>query len=140
MSTASNPRPTVSHVVWTRGEESARSLLALGLAISLTAVVLEVLLTGDLGWLFGLGFIAACGLIAWRVRPGEFSNAAAWPAVIMLITVLLLALTSRAVIARAHDSLVQAVVTGVAQHSFAFAGGYVICLAILGWRLRQLQG
>lgn len=149
MSTASESRPTVGRVAdtlravraawWQRGQESARAMLALGLATALSAVVLELLLTGRLGWLFDAGFVVACGLIALRVRPGDFTSVAAWPPVIMLITIWLLALTSRPVVARSDDSLVQTLVTGLAHHSLALAIGYALCLGVLGWRYRQLE-
>lgn len=123
---------------WSRGTESARSLLALGIAIVLTGVVIE-LLTGDsLGWLFDIGFVAACILIALRVRPGEFTTVAAWPPVIMLVVVWLLAWTSRPVIAQPHDSLIQTLVTGLANHAIALGLGYGLCVGILLWRQRRL--
>ncbi|MEI2808801.1 MAG: DUF6542 domain-containing protein [Nocardioides sp.] len=125
------------HALWARGSESARAMLALGLAVVLTAVVVELLFSGSLGWLFDLGFIVACALIALRVRPGDFTSVAAWPPVIMLVTVWLLAMTSRPVIARPDDSLVQTLVTGLAHHALAMAIGYAVCLGILGWRYRE---
>lgn len=125
--------------LWARGTESARAMLALGLAVALSAVVAELLITGKLGWIFDLGFVIACVAIALRVRPGDFTTVAAWPPLIMLVTVWLLAMTSRPVIARPHDNLVQTLVTGLAHHAMALAVGYAVCLAILAWRYRKLS-
>jgi hypothetical protein len=89
---------------WTVGHEPGRQVVALGVALTLTAVSLDVLLVGRLTFFFDLCFVALC---------------------------------LRDAIADPRDSLVQAVVSGVATHGVALFAGYALCLGWLGWRLHR---
>jgi ATP/ADP translocase len=73
------------------------------------------------------------------VRPREFFTVGVLPPLLVLGTMLLVALNGTAVIAQRHDSLVQAVVTGLAHHAIALFIGYAVCLVTLVLRQRALR-
>ena len=48
-----------------------------------------------------------------------------------------IALVARDVVADRADSVLQAIVSGVATHGLALFVGYALCLGWLGWRLHR---
>lgn len=122
---------------WQAGQEPGRQVVALGIAVSLTAVAVDVLLVGRLTIFFDLCFTAACLLLATLVRRRDFLLVAFLPPLLMTVVVAFLALVARDVVADPADSLLQAVVSGVATHGVALGAGYALCLAWLGWRLHR---
>jgi hypothetical protein len=124
--------------VWdgtTRGSE----VVALTAALTLSAATVEIAISGHLRLFFDLCFIAICLTAAMLVRPREFFTVGVLPPLLMLGTMLLVALNGTAVIAQRHDSLVQAVVTGLAHHAIALFIGYAVCLMTLVLRQRALR-
>lgn len=119
------------------GLESGRQVVALGVALTLTAIGVDILLNGELTQFFDLGFIALCLLLAAMVRHGDFFVVALLPPLLMIAAFVLMALVARDALAEAHDSVVQAVVSGVAHHAVALFAGYAACLGWLAWRLRS---
>jgi hypothetical protein len=111
-------------------------MVALGVAVALTAVVLDVALGGDLGLLFDLCFVALCVLLALRVRPRDSFTVGVLPPLLMLGVLLLVELGRPEVLGHPRDGFVQSVVTGLAHHSGALVTGYVLCLAVLAIRHR----
>ena len=111
-------------------------MVALGVAVALTAVVLDVALGGDLGLLFDLCFVALCVLLALRVRPRDSFTVGVLPPLLMLAVLLLVELARPEVLGHPRDGLVQSVVTGLAHHSGALVTGYLLCLAVLAIRHR----
>lgn len=124
--------------VWEEGHEPASSVVALGFAVTLTAVVLDVWLLGDVGWLFDLAFVALCVVLALRVRPSDFFAVGVLPPLLMLVVFTMLGATRPDSIAQPHDGAVQAVVSGLSTHSAALVSGYLLCLACLFVRQRVL--
>ncbi|MBS2936843.1 hypothetical protein KDN32_03685 [Nocardioides sp. J2M5] len=122
---------------WQAGQEPGRQVVALGVAVILTAVAVDVLLVGRLTIFFDLCFTAACLLLATLVRRRDFLLVAFLPPLLMTVVVAFLALVARDVVADPADSLLQAVVSGVATHGVALGAGYALCLAWLGWRLHR---
>jgi ABC-type transport system involved in cytochrome c biogenesis permease subunit len=119
------------------GREPGRQLVALGLAVALSAVAFDRLAVGRLSMFYDLVFITLCLCLALLVRPQDFFMTACLPPVITLVVFALLAGVAPAMVADAGDSFVQALVTGLVQHSFAFLVGFVLCLATLGVRMRE---
>ena len=117
--------------------EPGRQVAALGLAVTLTVVAVDVLLVGRLSLFFDLCFVALCLALAARVRRGDFFLVALLPPLLMLASFVLLAAVSRAAIADPDDNFVQAVVTGLAHHSAALLGANTVCLGWLAWRVRS---
>ena len=119
------PRP-----IWdgdTRGSE----VVALATALTLTSAAAEITLASRLGWFFDLCFVAICLMAALMVRPRDFFTVGVLPPLLMLGTMVLVALNGAQVIAARGDSVVQAVITGLAHHSVALFVGYAVCLVTL---------
>jgi hypothetical protein len=127
--------------LWEEGRQPGGQVVALGLALVLTAVSADVLLGGDVGWPFDIGFVIVCAVVALLVRPGDFFTVGVLPPLLMLAAVALVAATRPLAldgVARG-DSAGQAVVAGLATHGLALACGYALCLALLGVRERWLS-
>jgi hypothetical protein len=130
----STPRQTLAPLGdgQTRGSEVA----ALAAALTLTAAAAEITLVGHLRLFFDLCFVVICLASALLVRPRDFFTVGVLPPLLMSGTMLIVALNGPKVIAHAHDSTVQAVVTGLAHHSVALFAGYAVCLLTLLARQR----
>lgn len=131
-------RPPTPAPIWdgqTRGSE----VVALSTALTLTAAAAEITMVSGLGLFFDLCFVATCLTAALLVRPREFFTVGVLPPLLMLGTMLLVVLNGRQVVASRHDSLVQAVITGLAHHSVALFIGYTLCLVTLVLRQKVLR-
>jgi hypothetical protein len=125
-----------TRTIWEEGHEPGREVVALGIALALTAAALDLMLTDRVGLLFDLGFVALCLGLALAVRRTDFFAVGVLPPLLMLSTFLLLAMSRAEAIARAHDGVVQAVVSGLAHHSLALGLGYAVALVVLAVRQR----
>ncbi len=128
-----------ARTVWEEGRETGRQVVALGVALALTATVLDLLLVGRVSLFFDLCFVTLCVALALTVRPTDFFTVGVLPPLIMLGVFVLLALTRPEVIADRGDGVVQAVVSGLSHHSVALCLGYVLCLACLAVRHRVAE-
>lgn len=122
---------------WEVGAEPGRQVVALGVAVTLTAVSIDVLLVGRLTLFFDLCFMVLCLGLAALVRRQDFYLVALLPPVLMTAVFGFVALVARDAIADPRDSAVQAIVSGIATHGVALFVGYALCLGWLGWRLHQ---
>jgi hypothetical protein len=122
--------------MWEEGREPGRQVVALGLAVALTAVVVDLALVGRISLFFDLCFIALCVALALVVRPTDFFTVGVLPPMIMVAVFTLLGITRPGVIAHPEDGVVQAVVSGLSRHSAALVIGYVLCLTCLAVRQR----
>ena len=122
---------------WEVGHEPGRQVVSLGVAVTLTAVSIDVLLAGSLTFFFDLCFMALCLALATLVRRRDFYLVALRPPVLMTAVFGFVALVARDAVADPRDSLLQAVVSGVATHGVALFVGYALCLGWLGWRLHR---
>ncbi len=104
-------------------------MVALGAALALSAVVIDVALGADLGLFFDLCFVALCVTIALRVRPRDFFTVGVLPPMLMLGVFVLLDVARPEVLGHPEDGVVQSVVTGLAGHSGALGTGYVLFFA-----------
>jgi hypothetical protein len=130
-------RAEVAAVLWDSGAEPGRAVVALGVAATLTAVTIDVVLVGRLTMFFDLAFVALCLALATLVRRADFWTVGLLPPLLMLAVFAFLAVVARETIADPRDNTVQAVVSGVAHHSAALLAGYALCLGCLGWRARR---
>ena len=121
------------------GHSRGSEVVALSTALTLTAATVEITLAGGLGLFFDLCFVATCLTAALMVRPREFFTVGVLPPLLMLGTMVLVALNGTQVIASRHDSVVQAVITGLARHSVALFIGYAVCLVTLALRRRATR-
>ena len=112
----------------------AGTAVVLGLAVLLQRAVAE-----HLGWFFDLCLVASCVAAALLVRPRDFFAVGVLPPLALGTTVLVVALTDRAAVARASDGLFQALVSGLAHHAIALAVAYALTLGVLGLRQVALR-
>ncbi|QIK74178.1 DUF6542 domain-containing protein [Nocardioides piscis] len=125
--------------VWSEGVEPGRQAVALGIALVLTIVAIDVLLVGELSFFFDLCFIVLCLGLALIVKPHDFFTVGVLPPLMMLAVFILLAAVAPGTVARPDDAMVQAVISGLAHHSGALVAGYATCLGTLALRQRSLR-
>jgi hypothetical protein len=111
---------------------------AVGSALLVAVLVTEVF-EARIGLFFDLVFVLACIGAALLVRPRDFFTVGVLPPLALTGAVLLLAIADRAAVARADDSLAQAVVSGLAHHAQALAIGYGLALLVLALRQVALR-
>lgn len=131
-----SPRPARARTLWEEGRQPGHEVVALGAALTMSAVSIDLLLGSRLTLFFDLCFVAVCVAVALAVRPRDFFTVGVLPPLLMLLVCVLLALSDTSVLARPGDSVVQAVITGLAHHSIALMAGYLLCLAVLVVRQR----
>jgi hypothetical protein len=131
----------VSHPgsVWVDGRETGRAVVALGAAVALSAIAVDLVLVGRVSMFFDLWFVLVCLGVALLVRRGDFFTVGVLPPLIMLGVFAVLAPGRPEAIASPDDGLVQAVVSGLAHHSVALICGYALCLATLFARQRTVR-
>ena len=128
---------THAEAFWAVGREPGRQGVSLGVAVTLTAVSLDVLLVGRLSLFFDLCFMVLCLGLAALVRRQDFFLVALLPPVLMTAVFGFVALVARDAVADPRDSVLQAIVSGVATHGVALGVGYALCLGWLAWRLHR---
>jgi hypothetical protein len=125
--------------LWEEGREPGRQVVALGLALALTAVVLDRAVFGQVGLFFDVCYVLVCAAMALAVRPQDFFTIGVLPPLLMVVVFTLLGATRPDVIADPSDGVIQAVVAGLGHHAAALVVGYGVCLAILAIRHRVLN-
>jgi hypothetical protein len=137
-----HPRLTSHHgplrPIWD-GETRGSEVVALTVALTLSAATVEITVGGHLRLFFDICFVAICLTAAMLVRPRDFFTVGVLPPLLMFGTMVLVALNGTQVIAHRHDSVVQAVITGLAHHSVALFVGYAACLVTLVLRQRAAR-
>lgn len=128
---------TQAEAFWDVGREPGRQVVSLGVALTLTAVSIDILIVGRLSLFFDLCFMVLCLGLAALVRRRDFFLVALLPPVLMTSVFGFVALVDRGAVADPGDSVLQAVVSGVATHGVALFIGYALCLGWLGWRLHR---
>lgn len=131
---------THARTLWEEGREPGPQVVALGVALALTVVVVDLALVGRVSLFFDLSFVVLCLALALAVRPTDFFVVGVLPPLIMVAVFAVLGLSRPAVIAHPEDGVVQAVVSGLSHHSGALVAGYVLCLACLAVRQRIASG
>jgi hypothetical protein len=129
--------PRAAPSIWTHGREPGRQVVVLGVAVALTVVVLDLLLVGEVSLFFDLWFVLLCLALAVWVRPDGFFTVGVLPPLMMAGVFALVGAVSPEAVAHPEDSVVQAVVSGLATHSGALVAGYLLCLGTLLLRQRS---
>lgn len=122
--------------LWEEGHQPGRQVAVLGVALALTAAVLDVLLFEGLTLFFDVCFVLLCVALALMVRPTDFFTVGVLPPLLMVGVVAILGATRTELVADPGDGLVQAVVSGLSHHSGALIVGYLSTLAVLAIRHR----
>ena len=125
-----------TRAVWDEGREPGRAVVALGVAVALTVIVVNVAMVGRVSMFFDLWFVLLCLGLALLVRPRDFFTVGVLPPLLMLGVLVLVEATRPTVLGEPQDGGVQSVVTGLAHHAGALVSGYVACLLILAIRHR----
>lgn len=125
--------------IWDEGTEPARRVVLLGVALTLTAAALDLVIGRNLGWIFDLGFVVLAPTLALRVHPRDFFPVSVTPPLLMLGLFTVIGVMDPAVIARSDDGILQATLTGLTHHSWALVVGYTLCLACLQIRRKRIS-
>jgi hypothetical protein len=128
-----------ARTLWEEGHEPGRQVVALGVALVLTVVALDIVVAGRVGVFFDVSFVLVCLAVALLVRPEDFFTVGVLPPLVMLVAFVLVAVSRPAAIAARGDGVVQAVVTGLSHHAVALGVGYALCLLCLALRDRFLR-
>lgn len=123
--------------LWDVGQEPGRQLVALGMAVALTAVTIDVFIVGRVSLFFDLAFVTLCLGLAALVRLDDFFIVALMPPIMMLAVFTLVALVAPEALGEAGDGFTQTLVSGMVRHSWALLAGFVLCLGWMGFRARQ---
>jgi len=126
--------------LWEEGREPGRQVVALGVALALTAVVVDQKLADGVGVLFDVAFVLACVAMALSVRPSDFFTVGVFPPLLMTAVFILVGATNPDAIADRGDGVVQAVISGLSHHAAGLVTGYALCLTVLAVRHRVLSG
>jgi hypothetical protein len=102
----------------------------------LVVIALDLTIFDRLTVVFDIGFVLVCLGAALAVHPRDFFRVGVLPPLLLLGLVTLVALVHRAWIANSGDSLVQAVVSGLAHRASGLLTGYLVVLAVLAMRQR----
>lgn len=138
MSHEVSQRASQRRTLWEEGREPGRQVVALGLALALTAVVVDQWLVGHVGVLFDLCFVLLCIATALAVRPSDFFTVGVLPPMLMVGVFAMIGTTRPELIADPSDGVIQAVVSGLSHHAGALVTGYLLCLAVLAVRQKVL--
>jgi hypothetical protein len=129
-----------ARTLWEEGHEPGRQVVALGLALALTVVVLDVAISGRVGLVFDVAFVVVCLTVAMLVRPEDFFTAGVLPPLVMLVVFVLVAISLPAALTSGDAGLVPTVASGLAHHAVALGVGYAGCLLCLAIRDQFLRG
>ncbi len=115
---------THARTVWEEGREPGRQVVALGAAVSLTTVIVDLAITDEVSLLFDLVFVLLCLFLALDVHPADFFTAGVLPPLLMVGVFAMLGTTRPTTLGEDGDGAVQAVVSGLSHHSEALVAGY----------------
>ncbi|ROR92295.1 DUF6542 domain-containing protein [Nocardioides aurantiacus] len=122
--------------LWEEGQLSGSRVVRLAVLAGLLVLAVDLLLGPELSLLFDLGFVALSVAAALAVRPSDFFPVAVLPPLLLLGLVLLAALVEPGWVALPEDTVVQAVVSGLAHRAGGLAAAYALVLAVLVIRMR----
>jgi hypothetical protein len=125
--------------LWEEGHESGRQVAVLGVAVTLTVAVLDLLAFDELTVLFDICFVLVCLTLALLVRPRDFFTVGVMPPLLMVGVFIFLGVVRPAAIADSGDGVVQAVVSGLGHHAGALITGYALSLGVLAVRHRVIN-
>lgn len=129
-----------ARTLWEEGHEPGRQVVALGLALALTVVVIEVAVSGRVGLVFDVAFVVVCLTVAMLVRPADFFTAGVLPPLVMLVVFVLVAVSYPGALSSGDAGLVSTVANGLADHAVALGVGYAGCLLCLAIRDQFVRG
>ncbi|HEU4512569.1 MAG TPA: DUF6542 domain-containing protein [Nocardioidaceae bacterium] len=128
-----------ARTLWDEGRQPGRLVVALSTLAAAALAWLNIGLAGRLSLFFDLSFVVLCLVAALAVRPRDFFVVGVMPPLLMLGVVSMLAVVARGTVADEVDSVVQAVVSGLAHHAGGLVAGYATTLGVLALRQVALR-
>lgn len=125
--------------LWEEGRWSGSRVTRFSIFASSLLVVTDLIVSSSIGLIFDSGFVVLCMVIALAIRPADFFAVGVLPPMLLLGLFVVLGVIDRGSIAPADDSLIQAVISGLAHHSGPLLAGYALALAILALRSRMMR-
>lgn len=125
--------------LWEEGRQPGPVVVGGVAAALLVAVLLTEIVGSPLGFFFDLVFVLACLGAALLVRPRDFFTVGVMPPLALIVTILLVAVVDRSMVADVDDHLAQATVSGLAHRAQALAVGYALALATLALRQAAMR-
>lgn len=128
--------PVSAPTLWEEGHLTGSRVVRLSVLAGLLVLAVDLLLGTGLSLLFDVGFVLLCVTAALAVRPADFFAVAVLPPLLLLALVLIGAVVDPGWVALPEDTVVQAVVSGLARRAGGLAAAYALVLAVLVVRLR----
>jgi|GEM_PF-1188172 hypothetical protein len=122
--------------LWEEGTMSGKRVTKLAVIASALAIGIDLLITQRLGVVFDVAFVIVSIGAALAVTPKDQFRVGVLPPLLMLGVMAFTAVVYRAGIALTQDGFVQAVVSGLANHSGALFAACVNALVVLAIRQR----
>ncbi|WP_235737865.1 DUF6542 domain-containing protein [Nocardioides alcanivorans] len=122
-----------ARTIWEEGDEPARSVATLGVAVAVSLLLVDLLVTSSVSVLFDIGFVLLCIILALRVRRDDFTLVGVLPPALMVGTFWLHALFVT------DESTAQALIRTLSEHVGALVAGYVLFLGLLWVRHEFLR-
>ncbi len=136
---ARQSRPARRRTLWEEGTHPGPLVIRAAILALLAVTLLSLLVGNRIGIVFDIAFVLICVGAALWVHPKDFFSIGVLPPLLLGVAVTALAIVDRVAVAKPHDPLVQAVVSGLAHHSLALAIGYTLTLLILALRQVALR-
>jgi hypothetical protein len=111
----------------------------LGVALTLTLIAVDLVIIDGLSWIFDIGFVLVCPVLALRVQPSDFFTIGVLPPLMLFGLFLTIGAIDPTAIALDGDGPFQAALSGMASHSGSLLVGYALCLACLAIRTKRIQ-
>jgi membrane-bound ClpP family serine protease len=108
----------------------------LAVAAGLVVLVLDLVISRRLTYVFDVGFVLICVGAALAVHPRDFFHVGVLPPLLLLGLISLVAIAHSAWVAAAGDGFVQAVVSGLAHRATGLLAAYLLALGVLAIRQR----
>lgn len=108
----------------------------LAAAAGLVVLVLDLIISRRLTYIFDVGFVLICVGAALAVHPRDFFHVGVLPPLLLLGLISLVAIAHPAWVAAAGDGFVQAVVSGLAHRATGLLAAYLLALGVLAIRQR----
>jgi hypothetical protein len=117
---------------------SGSRVTRLAVIAGLVVLVLDLVISRELTWIFDVGFVLICVGAALAVAPRDFFSVGVLPPLLLLGLISLVAIVHDAWIADAKDGFVQAVVSGLAHRATGLLAAYLLALGVLAIRQRVM--
>lgn len=124
--------------LWEEGTWSGTRVTRFSVLLLCLLIGTSLLVWGELGPVFDVGFVVVCVFMAMAVRHRDFFRVGVLPPLLLFGVCLVLAAAWVDAIAGARDGIVQGTVSGLAHRSAGLFIGYTLALLLLALRHRVI--